>query len=99
MNGAEFSKSTVQDLCKRLDPIVLKIRADGRMRSRAAMIATGINEDGYREILGMMLGGSESEANWTESFSAPIFQTLPPLIYPITKVVIKRTDAAILDRG
>ncbi len=89
--GAEFSKSTVSDLCKRLDPIVqawngrnlrekrypfvlvdaiiLKIREDGRVRSRAAMIATGVNEDGYREILGIMLGDSESEASWSEFFS------------------------------
>lgn len=89
--GADFSKSTVSELCKRLDPvvqgwnernlretrypfvlvdaIVLKIREEGRVRSRAAMIATGINEEGYREILGMMLGDSESEASWTEFFS------------------------------
>src|SRR5579875_1193196 len=84
--GAEFSKSTVSDLCKRLDPIVqawnernlrekrypfvlvdaivLRIREEGRVRSRAAMIATGVNEEGYREILGMMLGDSDSEASW-----------------------------------
>ncbi len=89
--GTEFSKSTVSDLCKRLDPIVeawnnrnlrekrypfvlvdaivLKIREDGRVRSRAAMIATGINEEGYREILGIKLGDSESEASWSEFFS------------------------------
>ncbi|GLG01622.1 IS256 family transposase [Alicyclobacillus hesperidum subsp. aegles] len=89
--GAEFSKSTVSDLCKRLDPIVqawnernlrekrypfvlvdaivLRIREEGRVRSRAAMIATGVNEDGYREILGIMLGDSESEASWSEFFS------------------------------
>lgn len=89
--GAEFSKSTVSDLCKRLDPIVhgwngrnlkdrrypfvlvdaivLKIREDGRVRSRAAMIATGVNDEGYREILGIMLGDSESEASWSEFFT------------------------------
>ncbi|WP_067937141.1 IS256 family transposase [Alicyclobacillus kakegawensis] len=87
----EFSKSTVSDLCKRLDPIVhawnnrslrehcypfvlvdafvLKIREDGRVRSRAAMIAVGINEKGYREVLGLMLGDSESEASWREFFA------------------------------
>lgn len=89
--GTEFSKSTVSDLCKRLDPIVhawnnrnlrehtypflivdamvLKIREEGRVRSRSVMIATGINEEGYCEILGLMLGDSESEASWTEFFS------------------------------
>jgi len=33
------------------------------------MIATGVNEEGYREILGIMLGDSESEASWSEFFS------------------------------
>ncbi len=32
----------------------------------ARAIATGINEEGYREILGIMLGDSESEASWSE---------------------------------
>jgi putative transposase len=89
--GTEFSKSTVSDLCKRLDPLVegwnnrnlrdkrypfvlvdalvVKIREDGRVRPRAAMVATGINEQGYREVLGLMLGDSESEASWSAFFS------------------------------
>ncbi len=89
--GAEFSKSTVSDLCKRLDPLVnawnnrdlrktqypfvlvdalvLKVREDGRVRSRSVMIAIGINTEGYREILGIMIGDSESEASWSEFFS------------------------------
>jgi len=33
------------------------------------MIAVGINEDGYREILGLMIGDSESEASWREFFA------------------------------
>lgn len=89
--GTEFSKSTVSELCKKLDPVVngwnnrdlrdthcpfilvdallLKVREDGRVRSRSTMIAIGINSEGYREILGLMLGDSESEASWTEFFS------------------------------
>lgn len=52
-----------------VDALVLKIREDGRVRSRAAMIAIGVNEEGYREILDMMLGDSESETSWAEFFS------------------------------
>lgn len=52
-----------------VDAIVLKIREEGRVRPRAAMIATGVNEEGYREILGITLGDSESEASWSEFFS------------------------------
>lgn len=88
--GTEFSKSTVSDLCKQLDPIVtawnhrplkneypflvvdalyVKVREEGRVRSRGLMIATGINLEGYRELLGMMIGDTESEASWGEFFT------------------------------
>jgi len=88
--GTEFSKSTVSDLCKELDPVVtawnhrplkneypflvvdalyVKVREDGRVRSRGLLIATGINLNGYRELIGMMLGDTESEATWGEFFS------------------------------
>jgi len=89
--GTHFSKSTVSDLCKRLDPIVeawnyrplsdrrfpfvlvdalsLKVREDGRVRSRGVMIGIGVNTDGYREVLGIMTGDTESEASWSEFFS------------------------------
>ena len=33
------------------------------------MIVTGVNEEGYREILGIMLGDSGSEASWSAFFS------------------------------
>jgi len=88
--GVELSKSTVSELCKRLDPLViawnsrplsdtrfpfvlvdalyLKVREEGRVRSRGVMIAIGINEVGNREVLGLMLGDTESEESWTEFF-------------------------------
>jgi putative transposase len=34
--------------------------------SRAVVIATGITEDGGREVLGVMVGDSETELFWTE---------------------------------
>lgn len=33
------------------------------------LIAFGVNRDGYREILGLMIGDSESEASWSEFFA------------------------------
>ena len=33
------------------------------------MIATGVNEEGYHEILGIMLGDGESQASWSEFFN------------------------------
>ncbi len=49
----------------------LKVREDGRVRFRGVMIAVGINRDGYREVLGIMVGDTESEASWSEFFSRP----------------------------
>ncbi|MDT2255182.1 transposase [Paenibacillus larvae] len=34
------------------------------------MIAIGVNTEGYREVLGLMLGDTESEAEAGVSFSA-----------------------------
>ncbi len=52
-----------------VDALVLKIREDGRVRARRALIATGINAAGYREILGLRLGDSESDASWADLFA------------------------------
>jgi transposase-like protein len=51
-----------------VDALVLKIREAGRVRSRSALVALGVNEAGYREILGLQLGDSESERSWMEFF-------------------------------
>lgn len=86
--GADFSKSTVSDLCKALDPVVtgwnerdlsgksypfvivdamyIKIRKGDRVVSQSLLIAIAINEEGYREILGIKIGDSESEGTWSE---------------------------------
>lgn len=52
-----------------VDALVLKVQEEGRVRSRGVMVAVGINTEGYREILGLMLGDSESESSWSEFFA------------------------------
>lgn len=51
-----------------VDALVIRVRKGGRVRLLSMLIATGINREGYREILGLMLGDSESEATWSEFF-------------------------------
>jgi transposase-like protein len=51
-----------------VDALVLKIREGGRVRARSALLAIGVTEAGYREILGLQLGDSESERSWMEFF-------------------------------
>ena len=52
-----------------VDALYMKVREDGRIRSRGVLIATGINTDGYREVLGFQAGDSESESTWSELFA------------------------------
>lgn len=52
-----------------VDAMVVKVRRDGAVRSTSVLIATGINDRGYREILGIKVGNSESVATWKEMFS------------------------------
>lgn len=52
-----------------VDALVVKVREGGQVRSVSALIAVGINEMGYREILGLQIGDSESEASWTTLFT------------------------------
>jgi transposase-like protein len=51
-----------------VDALVVRVRKGGRVRLLSVLIATGINRDGYREVLGLFLGDSESEAAWAEFF-------------------------------
>jgi transposase-like protein len=47
-----------------LDATYLKVREGGRVVSVAAIIATAVNQDGRREILGLGLGPSEAATFW-----------------------------------
>ena len=49
-----------------LDATYLKVREAGRIVSVAVTIATGVNTDGRREVLGMAIGPSEAETFWSE---------------------------------
>ena len=53
-----------------VDAIVVKIREDGRVRQCALLIACGIDEAGFRHVLGFALGDKESEASWSEFFTS-----------------------------
>ena len=46
------------------DALVLKVRESGRVVNVHALIATGVNAEGYREILGIDVTTSEDGAGW-----------------------------------
>ena len=53
-----------------VDAICTKVRRDGRIISMGILIVTGVNQNGYREILGFNLADSESEASWDSLFKS-----------------------------
>ena len=53
-----------------LDATYLKVRRDGRIVSVAAIVAVAVNTDGRREVLGIAVMPSESEAFWGEFLRA-----------------------------
>jgi transposase-like protein len=46
-----------------------KVRQGPHVVSRGVLLAVGIGEDGYREILGTYAANSESETTWSEVFA------------------------------
>jgi transposase-like protein len=48
-----------------LDALVVKVREGGRICNVAAVVASGVNADGHRELLGLDLHTSEDGAGWT----------------------------------
>ncbi|WP_280358068.1 IS256 family transposase [Nocardia otitidiscaviarum] len=50
------------------DALVLKVRENGRVVNVHALIATGVNNDGYREILGLQVTSGEDGAGWLAFF-------------------------------
>ena len=49
-----------------LDGIYLKRSWGGEVKNVAILVAVGVDEDGYREILGICEGAKEDEQSWSE---------------------------------
>ena len=50
------------------DALVLKVREGGRVVGVHALVATGVNADGHREILGIQVTSAEDGAGWLGFF-------------------------------
>lgn len=47
-----------------MDAIHFKVRDEGRIQSKAAYVIIGVTVDGYKEVLGIYIGKSESSKFW-----------------------------------
>src|SRR3954465_5013550 len=59
------------------DALVLKVREGGRVVNVHALIATGVNSDGHREILGLQVTSAEDGAGWLAFFRDLTARGLP----------------------
>jgi putative transposase len=50
------------------DALTMKVREAGRVVNVACLVATGVNADGHREILGLDVCSAESHAGWLTFF-------------------------------
>src|SRR5512133_1681932 len=50
------------------DALVLKVREGGRVVNVHALLSTGVNADGHREILGLQVSSAEDGAGWLGFF-------------------------------
>ena len=50
------------------DALTIKVREGGRVVKCSVLLATGVNADGYREMLGMHVATTESNASWKGFF-------------------------------
>lgn len=47
----------------------MKVREGGRVINTVVMLATGVNADGHREVLGLRVATSETGPAWNEFFA------------------------------
>ncbi len=68
------------------DALVLKVGENGRVVNVHCLVATGVNADGYREILGVQVTSSEDGAGWLAFFrdlvarGLTVFTWSPPML-------------------
>ena len=51
------------------DALTMKVREGGRVINAVVLLATGVNGDGHREVLGMRVATSETGAAWNSFFA------------------------------
>lgn len=51
------------------DALTMKVREGGRVINSVVLVATGVNADGHREVLGLRVATSETHAAWNTFFA------------------------------
>jgi putative transposase len=82
-----------------IDALALRVREHGRVHNVCALVATAVNADGHREILGLDVGSAESGASWTAFLRGLVARGLSGVRLVISDAHegLKGAVAAVLD--
>jgi transposase-like protein len=82
-----------------LDALFHKVREGGRVVSVATVVATGVNAEGYREILGVDVFSAEDGAGWTAFLRGLVARGLSGVALVVSDAHegLKGAIAAVLD--
>ena len=78
------------------DALTMKVREGERVAKTSVLLATGVNADGYRELLGMQVATAESTAFWTGFYRDLIARGLTG-VFPVTSDAHLGIQAAVGD--
>lgn len=67
-----------------VDALYEKVRHAGSAVSRGVLTVTGIDEEGYREVLGVWCADTESEATWSQVFRELKVRGLTGVVYVVS---------------
>ena len=86
---AEISKWRNRPLVKRypylmVDALYEKVRYAGSVVPRGVLTVTGIDAEGYREVLGVWCADTESEASWSQVFRELKDRGLTGVVYVVS---------------
>jgi putative transposase len=82
-----------------IDALAMKVREGGRIQSTCVLVATGVNAEGHREILGVDIGSAEDGAAWTAFLRGLVARGLSgvKLVVSDCHLGLKAAIAAVLD--
>lgn len=82
-----------------VDALAMKVREGGRIESTCVLLATGVNAEGHREILGVDIGSAEDGATWTAFLRGLVARGLSgvKLVVSDCHLGLKQAIHAVLD--
>ena len=82
-----------------IDALSMKVREGGRIANTAVLVATAVNADGHREIVGLDIGSAEDGAVWTSFLRGLVARGLAGVRLVVSDAHggLKGAIAAVLD--